>query len=185
MVLSNNISALVEALLNDKVVAVPTETVFGLSCRVNAMAIQQIISLKGRSASKGFIILGSKWSHISPYIDETKVSQSFFKAKDTCNSAITWVVPASINAPKIITGGRATIAVRLTKNKLLGQLCNDLDECIVTTSANKTGEPPAVLSREVQLAFPFGVKFIYRADIDNSHPPTKIIDILTEEVIRE
>jgi L-threonylcarbamoyladenylate synthase len=185
MVLSEDVGVFVEGLLNNKVIAVPTETVFGLSCRVDTIAIEQILSLKGRSISKGFIILGGKWSHISPYIDESKVSESFFNTRNSSDSAITWVVPASSRAPQIITGGRNKIAVRLTRNKLLQQLCNGLNECIITTSANKAGESPALSFAEVQLAFPSGVKFIYKSDIGCRHAPTKIIDIITGEVIRK
>ncbi|HNW55861.1 MAG TPA: Sua5/YciO/YrdC/YwlC family protein, partial [bacterium] len=57
-----------EALLAGKVVLLPTDTVYGLSCLMNSQAaIERIYQIKGRDNSKAFIYLVNSWEMAEKY----------------------------------------------------------------------------------------------------------------------
>ena len=184
MLISENISLLVKSILDNKVVAIPTETVFGLSCRINTEVISKIVELKSRSFTKGFILLGSSWDHISPYINEEQLPQEVFEKKDIYSEPTTWIVPASNKAISVLTGGRKTIAVRITRNSFLQNVCDKINQGIITTSANMSGESPAISDMEVCKYFPKGVDFVYKKTIINPLDPSRIVDIITGQFYR-
>lgn len=56
--------------LSNKVIAYPTESVFGLGCRVDKNElIEQIVSLKGRKANKGFVVLATDINQLKGIVD--------------------------------------------------------------------------------------------------------------------
>ena len=59
----------------------------------------------------------------------------------------TWVVPASADAPRWITGDHAGIAVRVSAHPDVIALCMAFHGAIVSTSANLSGKP-AVHARD-------------------------------------
>ena len=63
----------IEHLTAGKIIAYPTEAVYGLGCDPNNnKALKHITQIKERSVNKGFIIVGSNFSHLSSYIDSTR-----------------------------------------------------------------------------------------------------------------
>jgi L-threonylcarbamoyladenylate synthase len=52
------------------------------------------------------------------------------------------VLEARADAPRWVTGGRATIAVRMTAHPLAAELCRAVRDAIVSTSANVARRPP-------------------------------------------
>ena len=70
--MSNELAKIVKALQTQEIIAIPTESIYGLSCVITPEAVTKIINIKQRSNSKGFIIVSSKLDHFLPFIDETK-----------------------------------------------------------------------------------------------------------------
>ncbi|OOY83985.1 tRNA threonylcarbamoyladenosine biosynthesis protein RimN, partial [Solemya velum gill symbiont] len=56
---------------------------------------------------------------------------------------VTWVVPAATDVPAWITGGRDTVAVRVTAHPIASDLCTAFGGALVSTSANTSGKEPA------------------------------------------
>ena len=66
---AEELSAAVVALHEGRVIAYPTEAVFGLGCDpFNQTAVLHICELKKRNPAKGLILIASEWSHITPLI---------------------------------------------------------------------------------------------------------------------
>ncbi|RIY33531.1 hypothetical protein CKF54_02670 [Psittacicella hinzii] len=63
--------------LLDKIVAYPTESVFGLGCRIDKLeVIERILALKERDANKGFVILATSLEQVSEIVDLDLIPQS-------------------------------------------------------------------------------------------------------------
>jgi len=63
------IEAAVNALRDGKVIAYPTEAVWGLGCDPkDAQAVETLLKLKARDANKGLILIGSQRAHFDAYI---------------------------------------------------------------------------------------------------------------------
>ena len=185
MVLPIKLQKTISCLQQDKIVALPTESVFGLSCRVDKTCMQKLLKLKQRDAKKGFILLGGSWAQLAHYVDEGFLTSQHIKMIVTPQKkAITWVVPASDDAPELLTGGRETIAIRLTSDPFLKGICNTLEEAIISTSANIANAQPAKDSSQVNQYFPMGIDYIYEGGIMNNNPPSKIIELLSGRVLR-
>ena len=131
-----SLSAIVAALKDGEVVAYPTEGVWGIGCDPsNEEALKKLISLKKRSKGKGFILIGSELLHFKKYA-EVEVNKTKLMSK--WPGPHTWIVPALQISP-LLSGGKETIALRLSEHKETVNICNEFGGAIVSTSANISG----------------------------------------------
>jgi len=181
-----NITQAVSALQAGRVVAYPTEAVYGLGCDpMNEQAVADIWKLKQRPDGMGLIVVGSSWQQLVPYmslLDE----QHHAKLVSSWPDALTWIVPAAENTPHWLTGGRDTIALRWTLHPDVCALCDAFGGAIVSTSANLHGQPPCVSADCVALAFAAQEAFagVLQGELGGNPKPTPIRDLMTGAWIR-
>ena len=170
-----------------ELLAYPTEAVFGLGCDPrNEKAVQKLLELKQRPLEKGVILLAADYSQLVAYVADLKIPQDKrFSVFSLWPGPITLVLPASERTPKWLTGGRDTIAVRVTAHEPARQLCKALGSAIVSTSANVTGEAPLTTASAVREAFGEKIAWVMDAPVGHLATPTKIIDPLTNSVVRD
>ncbi len=162
------------------VISHPTDTIQGLACLPHfEQAMQRILQLKHRSASKGMILLASDICYFADYVAD--VSQ-LDKIK-TSNTPTTYLLKANQYASKILTGGLDTIALRLTNNALITQLCQASDSALVSTSANTSGKNTATSILELHCFFNQELDFII-APQNYNNQPSQIINLQTGERLR-
>jgi len=174
-----SLSAIVAALKDGEVVLYPTEGVWGMGCDPsNEEAIERLIGLKGRSQGKGFILVGSELSHFKKYAE---VESHRNKLLSKWPGPHTWLVPALKTSP-LLSGGKKTIALRMSKHKEVVAICNEFGGALVSTSANKEGVQTSLKIKEVQEIFP-GIKAM-KGELGGLNKPSTIEDLVTGEVIR-
>ena len=93
---------IIAALNEGKIIAYPTEAVFGLGCDPdNEKTVRQLLLLKQRSWKKGLILIAGDYEQLIPYIDDNKLTNLQKEMMlSTGSKSITWVVPARKNTPK-------------------------------------------------------------------------------------
>lgn len=183
--LASSIQKACEALEAGQIIAYPTEGVFGLGCRwQDQSAVQQLLALKQRPISKGLIIVGSQWTHLSPLLGAVPALQ-LAQIKASWPGPVTWVFPASHAAPAWITGDHSTIAVRLSAHPIIQLLCDRLGQGIVSTSANLASEPPIRAWQAVQRQFASQVAVVIPEDAGQLEKPTPIYDAITGQTLRQ
>lgn len=134
-------------LANEGVVACPTETVWGLGCLANSeRAVRRILQIKARALSKGLILLASQPEHLQNWVAPLS-AREIERLFQTNEQPTTWIFKATAAAPSWITGGRDTIAIRVTTHPLMRALCDRLG-LLVSTSANRSGKQ--VAKRRIQ-----------------------------------
>ena len=174
-----SLGAIVVALKDGEVVAYPTEGVWGVGCDPsNEEALKKLISLKKRSRGKGFILIGSELLHFKKYAE---VEDNKTKLMSKWPGPHTWIVPALEISP-LLSGGKKTIALRLSEHKETVNICNAFGGAIVSTSANKEGDETPSSPEEVKEIFP-GIK-VMQGELGGLNKPSKIEDLVTGEVIR-
>lgn len=169
---------------NGGVIAYPTEAVYGLGCDpLEYAAVERILDIKQRDAAKGVILIASSIHQLLPFM--AKLEPAVIKKLEASwPGPVTWVVPASPGLPAWLTGGRETIAVRVTAHPVAAALCTACDMALVSTSANRSGYPPARTAMEVRTHLGEGVDYILPGLVGGSAKPTEIREALTGKVLR-
>ncbi len=142
-----------------KVVAFPTETVYGLGANAfNALAVAKIFEIKERPTFDPLIVHISKIEYINELIyteDERvyKIAEKFWPGP------LTIVLQKKSNIPDIVTAGLQTVGIRMPKNEIALKLI-ELSGCpIAAPSANKFGKVSPTTAQHVKKQLP-NVDFI-------------------------
>ena len=166
------------------VVAYPTEGVYGLGCDPgNTDAIKKILMLKKRSADRGLILIASHFSQLTPYC-ETLDEPTWKRVGPTWPGPSTWLLKAKNNISTLLTGGRTTIAVRVTAHPIAAMLCRACRRALVSTSANISNHRAArTLSEVIEV---FGTQEVYAlaGAIGGRSNATPIYDARNGNVVR-
>jgi L-threonylcarbamoyladenylate synthase len=151
-------------LLNGGVIAYPTEGVFGLGCDfMNSQAVDRILAIKKRDVSKGLILVTHHIDTLLPFLIELSVQQRA-QLDASWPGPNTWVIPHNGSLPDWVTGGRNTVAVRVSDHPIVKSLCRALNQPLVSTSANHSGK--AALTSRSQVRYCLG------KDVDAIAPGT-------------
>jgi len=139
----------VQTLANGGLVAIPTETVYGLGAAINnEVAIAKIFVVKGRPQNHPLIV------HLA-HIDQLHqvahdIHPDAIKLAHACwPGPLTLLLHRNENVSMSITGGRDTVAVRIPDNAFTRQLILDLGSPIAAPSANRFGKVSPTTAQHV------------------------------------
>ena len=168
----------------DGIIAYPTEAVYGLGCNPESeVALEKIFSIKNRSSLKGLIIVAANFEQLSPYI-ETKEIKDLDQILSTWPGPFTWIFPSKASVSDEITGGRTSIAVRVSGHPIVQSLCLALGP-LVSTSANPSNAEAARSAVEVKNYFPTEIDCLIDAPLGDQKKPTEIRDAITKKILRK
>lgn len=174
----------VDAVRRGGVIAYPTEAVFGLGCDpLEPDAVERILNIKRRDAAKGVILIASRLSQLQPFMAKLD-PDVLMTLERSWPGPVTWVVPAADHVPTWLTGGRATLAVRVTAHPIAHALCEACGIALVSTSANLSGQPPARTALAVRTQLGDAVDCIVPGAVGGLSKPTEIREALTGKVLR-
>ena len=180
----NDIEVAASAVKQGKIIAYPTEAVYGLGCDpFNEEAVSHLIALKKRDPHKGLILVASSWDHIEPLIDPIEPAARM-NIDMHWPGPITYVFPKSRFAPHWITGHHNTIAIRMSAHPIVKQLCEYVGHAVVSTSANVEGFPPIRDVRTLTMSFGNDVAMIVPGNLGGALNPSQIVDAVTGETFR-
>lgn len=187
--ITTSVAEAAQVLQQGKVLAYPTEAVWGLGCDpFNEQAFLEILRLKQRPIEKGVILLAghvAQVEHLLNNIDSEirkQIIQSWTQRSKT-ERATTWLLPADDQIPQWIKGNHPQVAVRVTNHPLCTALCNAFNGFIVSTSANPAGLEPARSLQDASQYFGSELNYL-NGDLGLSREPSKIIDASTGTIIR-
>ncbi|NND58884.1 MAG: tRNA threonylcarbamoyladenosine biosynthesis protein RimN [Gammaproteobacteria bacterium] len=166
------------------VIAYPTEGVYGLGCDPDdSAAVARILDIKQRSWRQGLILIASTIEQLDPYLGNLDSRQRNRIAVPGLDP-VTWIAPASVHAPDWLTGGRATIAVRLTTHPVAAALCDACASALVSTSANISGRAAARSALAVRKQLGSAVDYVLVGQVGELGGATPISDLLTGKRLR-
>ncbi|GAA4360555.1 L-threonylcarbamoyladenylate synthase [Kangiella marina] len=178
----------------DGVIAYPTEAVFGLGCLPFSIeAIQRILAIKKRPWHKGLILVASDIGQIEPFVDENFHDLlvcfdevPFFEESRPSepDQPVTWLLPKSELVLPLVCGEHPKIAIRLSKHPIVKALCDEAQSVIVSTSANRAGNPEMKRTEEVRNQMSNQLDMVVSGAVGGYDRPSKIIDAQTQTVLR-
>ena len=145
LILTSDPDAVIEAiaaLRRGEVIAIPTETVYGVAVLPTDEGIERLIAAKHRSAEKGIQLLVDSIEQVEQIAEvgvaATRLANRFWPG------ALTVVLSRGRGAqlPESIGGGRPTLGIRLPDHDMPRSLARELGP-IAASSANISGAPPA------------------------------------------
>ena len=139
----------VQTLAAGGLVAIPTETVYGLSAAINnEIALSKIFVVKGRPHNHPLIV---HLAHIDQlHLVANNIHPDAIKLAHACwPGPLTLLLQRSENISMSITGGRDTVAVRIPDNAFTRQLIINLGSPIAAPSANRFGKVSPTTAQHV------------------------------------
>lgn len=139
----------VQLLRDGGLVAIPTETVYGLAVRADdAEAVARLFAAKGRPADNPLIV------HVADVDDVLLVARELPPLARTllerlAPGPITVVLPARDDLPRGVTGGLDTVAVRIPDHPVARELLRRTGLPLAAPSANRSGRPSPTRAEHV------------------------------------
>lgn len=165
------------------VIAYPTEGVYGLGCRPDDWrTVQRLLKLKDRPVSAGLILIAASLEQLDGWIAPTPHEARALSRGD--HDAVTWIVTAGPMTPDWITGGRPTVAVRVTRHPVAAGLCLASGLPLVSTSANRRGKPAGRSALAVRCRFGQGLDLVVGGATGRAAGPTEIRHAASGQVVR-
>jgi L-threonylcarbamoyladenylate synthase len=121
-----------------ELVAIPTETVYGLAGNaLDAHAVLKIYTTKGRPQFNPLIVHLADKKSMATYAEVPELAYRL--AEHFSPGPLTYVLPKKPNVPDITTSGGETVALRIPAHPLAHELLSLLDFPLAAPSANPSG----------------------------------------------
>lgn len=183
MKISNNIKEAIFWLTQDKVVAIPTETVYGLAANIySEEAVKSIYRIKNRPSNNPLIVhikSEKELDKYAAYIPE----KAHLLAKTYWPGPMTLVLKKQSHIPNYITANKDTVAIRVPAHKTTLKLLDNLPFPIAAPSANPSNSVSATSAQHVLDYFGDKLPFILEGGFCDKGLESTIIGFENDEPI--
>ncbi len=147
-------------ILEGGIVAFPTETYYGLAVDpFNCQALDRLFALKQRSLSKPVLTIIENRAQLSTISTVIPPCFNSLMAR-FWPGPLTLIFNARPELPPRVTAASGTIGARVSSNALAHSLVRAVGRPITATSANISGQPPALNAGRLQKIFGGGLDYI-------------------------
>ncbi|NRD24316.1 threonylcarbamoyl-AMP synthase [Winogradskyella litoriviva] len=182
-IISKDISKAIQLLTAENIVAIPTETVYGLAGNIySEKAIKAIFETKKRPFFNPLIV------HI-PSIDSLSTIVEYIPEKAKLLAEAFWPGPITLVLkkkaiiPDLITGGKDTVAVRVPNHSTTLELLSKLDFPLAAPSANPFSSISPTTAQHVESYFKNTIKMVLDGGACTSGIESTIIGFENDEPI--
>ena len=152
-IISTDVAKAISILQNEDLVAIPTETVYGLAGNIfSEKAVRKIFAVKQRPLYNPLIVhLYSP--HQLPEITTELPPKAQMLAEAFWPGPLTLILPKKDNIPNLITAGKNTVAVRIPNHPVTLELLSKLSFPLAAPSANPFNRISPTSSAHVEAYF--------------------------------
>jgi L-threonylcarbamoyladenylate synthase len=176
MDVEQDIQECLQALRTGGIILYPTDTVWGIGCdATNANAVEKIFQLKRRPDEKAMIVLAAEERDVLKYVANTDLR--VFDYLQQNSKPVTVVYDGAIGLADNLVGKDGSIAIRICKDSFCRHLIKRFQKPIVSTSANKSGQPTPRIFSEIDAEIINTVDYVvkYRQDDKTISAPSSVI----------
>jgi L-threonylcarbamoyladenylate synthase len=171
-----NLVLLAKALRAGELVAVPTETVYGLAANaLDAKACRKIFRAKGRPANDPLIIHLHSIAQLATIAEPNDVALKLAGA--FWPGPLTLVLPKQNTVPAVVSSGLPSVAVRMPRHPLFRRLLKLADLPLAAPSANPFGYISPTTAAHVQASLGNKIAFILDGGPASIGVESTIVDI--------
>lgn len=174
-----------ECLAGGGVIVYPTETLYGIGCLAfHREACRRIVRIKQRSGGEGLIALVSDEEMLDRHFH---IPGDLLERYSLSRKPLTLILRPKSVFPKEVSGGRESVAARISTSPFAKELVRRAGEPVTSTSANISGRGNSNRFADIRRDFPSGIDVI--VDSGNLPPSmgSAIVNLTTAspEIIRE
>ncbi len=135
-IITENIQLAIDELLNNNVIGLPTETVYGLAANAfSHSSIRKIFQLKNRPLNNPLIVHIPSVDHLEKIATEIPENARLL-AEKFWPGPLTLLLKKHASIPDLVTANKPTVAVRVPNHPVALELLNSIDFPLVAPSAN-------------------------------------------------
>jgi L-threonylcarbamoyladenylate synthase len=176
------IDAAVDALRRGEIIAYPTDTLYGVGGDArSAAAAKRVYEAKHRAAGKGVPVLLSDASEVHTLAAAWPPAAARLAGR-YWPGALTIVVPAIPGLPDLIIADGG-VALRVPGLAALRDVIRRAGTPLIGTSANRSGDPPALTAADAARALAGHVALVLDAGRTGGHPSTVVVLTGAEPVV--
>ena len=169
--MKNELEKALEVLKAGGIILYPTDTIWGIGCdATNEEAVQKVMALKGRSASKSLIVLVDNDNKLVSYVRE--IPDVAYDLIEYAENPLTIVYSNAKNLAPSVINEDGSVGIRVVKHNFCQQLIQRFRLPIVSTSANISGEPAPKNFSEVSQEIIDGVDYVVNLEQEVSEEKT-------------
>jgi L-threonylcarbamoyladenylate synthase len=166
-----------------EVVAIPTETVYGLAANaLNPEAVTKIFTTKERPMTNPLIIHLPSLEAVKNYVMELPFLAEKLAAV-FCPGPLTMVLPKQQNVPDLVTASLPNVAVRIPNHTLTLELLNQLDFPLAAPSANPFGYISPTTAQHVEQQLGDKIPYILDGGLCEKGLESTIVGFENENII--
>lgn len=164
-----------EKVADGEVVAIPTDTVYGLACdALNEAAVRRIYEMKGREEDKPLVLFIGDVEQARQFAEIPEIAVGLMKR--FWPGPVTFVCRARESVPAWIAPV-GTVALRIPRHPVPLDLLKRTGIPLATTSANLSGQPPALTAAEVVAAFAEAIPLVVDGGPPALRKPSTVLDV--------
>ncbi len=175
------VSLAVEVLKRGGILIYPTDTLYGLGANARDKgAVSRLMEIKGRSAGLVFSVM---LSDVGELVKLVRVKGEYRAVLKRLPGPYTFVFPAKGKLPDGIGGKQVGLGVRIPDHPLALKIVREFNAPIITTSVNKTGEPPLTDPDKIVEMFEDDVDLFLDSGVIMGKPSTVISFVSRKPVV--
>ena len=157
------------------VIAIPTETSYGLAVRpTQPQALRRLFEIKGRPSDKPILVLIGNHGQLDQLVARIPPVAAVLM-EQLWPGPLTIVFPAAADLPSLLTAGTGTIGIRLSPLPYLRRLLSKTGP-LTGTSANRSSEPSLSHAADVERALGSALDMILDGGRTAGGPASTIVD---------
>ena len=172
----NDIQNCLSTLKSGGVILYPTDTIWGIGCdATDAKAVEKIFQLKKRPDDKAMIVLVGEERDILKYVANADLRVFDYLLQNP--KPVTVVYEGAIGLAENLLGKDGSVAIRICNDGFCKHLIKRFRKPIVSTSANISGQPPAMFFSEINDEIKKAVDYVvkYRQDDKTVISPSSVV----------
>lgn len=159
-------------------VAFPTETVYGLGAHaLDALSVQKIYAVKGRPSRNPIIVHIASAADLQRLVAPGSIAAAQPYIDRFWPGPLTIILPKSDIVPSIVTGGGATVAIRMPSHPVALSLIREAGVPIAAPSANRSGELSPTLSDHVRSSLGEAVDYLLDGGSTQAGIESTVLDL--------
>ena len=179
--LSKELNTLIDDLNNGGIIIYPTETIWAIGCKSTLKkSVERIYSIKNRSETSPFINIIDSYLNISKYVNN--IDSEIIRIAREIDNPPTIIYPNCKKEFNYLSNAKNEIAFRVTPNKQIIEIINELNAPLISTSANISGDDFPTDFNNISSSILNAVDVILNFEIDSSGKPSSIMKIKNGEI---